>query len=792
MWPAAVCCDARGILEKATEALRKHFGFGSLRDFQSNAIAAWAEGKDVLIALGTGTGKSLCFQLPPVARCDGRCSLVISPLISLMQDQLRTLQQRQIPVSCCGAATGATLEEAVEAARGGVVYMGPEYALTRLSQLKKMKDRICLLAIDEAHCISAWGHDFRKSYQQLGQVRDALGRPPTMALTATCTNEVQKDIRRCLGLTPENTVLVQGSINRPNLKFVVRPRSTLEEDFAEIFHLNQAVDRSVENTSVNAMSSTIVYVLTRARSEEVANWFQMKGVKAAAYHAGLSVSARNELHRLFMLDQLQIMVATIAFGMGIDKPSIRRVIHYGGVQSMAHFMQQCGRAGRDGEDAECITFHRAQDAQEIRNVMLHSVETSSQVFQQRQLELNNELNAYLADSSQCRRLGLLRHFGERPKVISAGDPWVKGECVRVGETGEPNCQWCDVCLNPRRQPSVSSSVEVDFTAECLILLDCVFACGGFTGRGVPLQVAAGHCSQQVRSKKLHQHRAFGSGGTKSHSWWKAFLPHVLQRGLLQEKPARLASGFSYAAISLSEAGHTMLQTRCGSFLMCPVPEELNVVKAPAPSPVAVVRSSGAGAGAGTTVASSLEEKVLLLYRRLSHVRQQWMRRLNIMGESIISNPVLRALAEQRPCSLAEAQRLPGLPQTLQQDLGELLQALVEEIQTTCHDLSLPQSGPVADAPEMVRADVTKRKLPWDDSGVNVKVLRSSVLAAPTAPTAPTVPTAPTAPTVPTVPTVPPCSFEQQMERSETCEHSQSPATKETSEAQDDWLSLLEM
>lgn len=776
MWPAAVCCDARGILEQATEALRKHFGFGSLRDFQSKAIAAWAEGKDVLITLGTGTGKSLCFQLPPLAR-SGRCSLVISPLISLMQDQLRTLQQRQIPASCCGAAGGSTLEEALEAARGGVVYMSPEYALTRLSQLKKMKDSVCLLAIDEAHCISAWGHDFRKSYQRLGQVRDALGKPPTMALTATCTNEVQKDIRSCLGLTPENTVLVQGSINRPNLKFVVRPRSTLEEDFAEIFHLNQAIsDRTVDNTSVNAMSSTIVYVLTRARSEEVANWFQMKGVKAAAYHAGLSVTARNELHRLFMLDQLQVMVATIAFGMGIDKPSIRRVIHYGGVQSLAHFMQQCGRAGRDGEDAECITFHRAQDAQEIRNVMLHNVETSSQAFQQRQLELNNELNAYLADSSQCRRVGFLRHFGEQPKVISAGDPWAKGErgeCVRVGETGEPNCHWCDVCLNPRRQPSVAS--EVDFTAECLILLDCVFACGGFTGRGVPLQVAAGHSSQQVRSKKLHQHRAFGSGGAKSHSWWKAFLPHVLQRGLLQEKPARLASGFSYAAISLSEAGHTMLQTRCGSFLMCPVPEDLNVDKAPAPSPsVTVVRSSGVLCSAAPT-ASALEEKVQLLYRRLSHVRQQWMRRLNIMGESIISNPLLRSLAEQRPRSVADAQqRVPGLPQMLQRELGQLLQALVEEINTTCKDLSLPQSEqPAEKETEMTpRADATKRRLPWDDSSVNVKVLRSSVLAAPTAPTALT------------------RSEPQQTQRSP--ESPATVATKETSEAQDDWLSLLEM
>eukprot|EP00435_Cladocopium_sp_Y103_P011749 s42_g3.t1 len=730
MWhSAAVCCDARGILERATEALRKHFGFGSLRDFQSKAIGAWAEGKDVLITLGTGTGKSLCFQLPPLARSDGRCSVVISPLISLMQDQLRTLRQRQIPVSCCGAAGGSpTLGEALDAARGGVVYMSPEYALSRLSLLNERKDSVCLLAIDEAHCISAWGHDFRKTYQQLGQVRDALGKPPTMALTATCTNEVQKDIRSCLGLTPENTVLVQGSINRPNLKLLVRPRSTLEEDFAEIFQLNQGSDRTVENTSVNPMSSTIVYVLTRARSEEVANWFQMKGVKAAAYHAGLSPTARQELHRLFMLDQLQVMVATIAFGMGIDKPSIRRVIHYGGIQSLAHFVQQCGRAGRDGEDAECITFHRAQDAREIRNVMLHSVETSSQVFQQRQLELNNELNAYLADSSQCRRVGLLRHFGEQPKVISAGAPWVKGECVRVGETGEPNCQWCDVCLNPRRRPeAVAASLEVDFTAECLILLDCVFACRGFTGRALPLQVAVGQSNQQVRSKKLHQHRAFGSGGAKSHSWWKAFLPHVLQRGLLQEKPARLANGFSYAAISLSEAGHTMLQTRCGSFLMCPVPEELNVVKAPTPSPsVTVVRSSGV---ATAPMVSALEEKVQLLYRRLSHVRQQWMRRLNIMGESIISNPLLRTLAEQRPRSVADAQQLPGLPQTLQRELRDLLEALVEEIKTTSKDLSLPQSSSSMDPPDA--ADATKRrKLPWEDPSVNVKVLRSSVLAGP--------------------------------------------------------------
>jgi len=755
------------ILRRATEALRRHFGFAALKPFQVAAIGAWAEGKDVLLSLGTGAGKSLCFQLPPLVASGKKVAVVISPLISLMQDQVYTLQQRHIHASCCGASGVQNLTEAFKLAEGGVVYMCPEFALIRLEQLQQLKDSVCLLAIDEAHCISAWGHDFRPKYGQLDKIRNALGRPPTMAVTATCTSQVQRDIQGYLGLTAGNLVVVRGSVNRTNLKFLVKPRSSLEQDLSNIFALKQrseAMEKSIDNTSVNAMSSSIVYVPTRARSEEVSNWLQMKGVKAAAYHAGLSIQARHERHTAFLLDELQVIVATVAYGMGIDKPSIRRVIHYGGVRSLADYMQQCGRAGRDGEEAECITFHRPSDAQEMRQLILQNFESQSQVHQQRLLTLNNEMMAFLADSTQCRRISILQHFGELPQVITPETPVVKGECTRVGDSGVACCHWCDVCLSRAdTQQSVGAS-EADFTSECLILLNCVDACGGLSGRALPIAVAVGQSSEQVRSKKLHQHQVFGSGRGKSQNWWKAFLPHVLRKGLLQERPARLANGRSYAAVSLSEAGRAM-QLCGGSFRMCPVPDDLDVTVKVA-QPAVVIRSSG---GPPVTVTSTSTEKVQVLYRRLSHVRQQWMRRrCSVVGESIISNPLLRKLAELRPTSLRVAQeRVSGLPEMLHEDLAELLDALIQEIAAACKDLSLrpceeqmnsemelPSKTESSDSPMSKR-----RRLPWEGHEGPTKVIRS---------------------------------LGQKDVATLEEKHKNAVASKEEDESKDEWLSLLEM
>eukprot|EP00913_Durusdinium_trenchii_P019446 g18282.t1 len=295
------------ILDAAREALLRHFGFGALRAFQAEAIAAWTEGRDALISMGTGSGKSLCFQLPALLKPS---TLVISPLISLMQAWVRTLRQRQIHAVYCGSG-GASIRELREGVppRGGVqvIYMCPEFALTHLSEL-------ALLMLGTA---------YREGQQPIWS-RDI---PIPLALPW--------------------------------------------EDFREIFGLHgdssARAARSVDNTSINCMSSSIIYVPTRAKSEELAQWLEAQGVRAEPYHAGLSLQARERLHTAFLLDEVQVVVATVAFGMGIDKPSIRRVVHYGGVKSIEDFVQQTGRAGRDGEEAETVAFTRpSSDAQEIK------------------------------------------------------------------------------------------------------------------------------------------------------------------------------------------------------------------------------------------------------------------------------------------------------------------------------------------------------------------------------------------------------------------------------------------
>ena len=384
------------------------------------------------------------------------------------------------------------------------------------------------------------------------------------------------------------------------------------------------------------------------------------------------------------MDELQVVVATIAFGMGIDKSSVRRVVHYGGARSLENYVQQCGRAGRDGEDAECITFFRPGDLQEARTLILQDCGRASEERGRHMLQLHAKFAAFLSDSSQCRRARLLQHFDEEPQQLSH-EPVEqrKGECIQVGSL-PARCSWCDVCLAAPSQASAAPAQGCDFTQECRVLLQCVSACGGMTGSALPCALAAGQATDKLRARNLHLHRAFGSGRHKAHSWWKAFLPHLLQAGLLQEKPARLANGFSYAALSVTEQGLRMQSAHPAQpFCLSPVPSDL-APPAPKPTPK-TLRSPAMLPGTETPSGESasqtfLDSKKQELYRRLSHIRQQWMRRLNIMGESLVSNPVLRMLAEIRPSSVQAAQQtVPGLPLLLTEQLASLLEALVSEV-----------------------------------------------------------------------------------------------------------------
>lgn len=669
---------AQQALCHAESVLRRHFGHAALRPFQRDSIAAWAEGRDVVVTLATGAGKSLCFQLPALI-CDAhRWVLVISPLVALMQDQVKTLQQRQIKAALCGSgATGATAASWPALAAGAfrIVYMCPEFAMNNIDRLAELRSAVCLLAVDEAHCVSSWGHDFRPQYRELGRLRAALPGVPVMCATATCTSEVRADIVESLGMAA-SVVHVTGNMNRANLKYLIKVRSTIDKDLGELFGTEfsspDAVESrrrlAVDNTSVGPTSSTIVYVHTKVRAEEVAGWLAKRGVAAVAYHAGLSMGVRHAAHRDFNTDVVQVVVATVAFGMGIDKPSIRRIVHYGAVQTLEHYVQQCGRAGRDGEDAECVAFVRPdEDAVAARHLILldQSQQAQSQAHCERMLALNAKLTMYFKDSSCCRRVKLLHHFGESPTEWSGTEEPPRGECVVLPE-GIARCQWCDVCLSGASS-SIAREGSEDFTRECRIFLECVNACGGKTGAELPCLVAAGHGTKKVTSKGLTRHKAFGSGSWRPLQWWKDCLPHLRQAGYLEEKGELLANGFKYVALSVSKKGLSFLMDPSQCFVMRPVPKELAT---------AAPRISVAAASAATPACAAACPKIVRspavppasseeLYRRLAHVRLLWVRREGLPTEIIISNAVLRCFAAVRPSSVKSAQCLvDGLPDIL--------------------------------------------------------------------------------------------------------------------------------
>lgn len=712
------CCGGRveDVLAKAETALRRHFGHGALRPFQREAIAAWSEGRDAVVVLATGAGKSVCFQLPPLCEPAGRWALVISPLVSLMQDQVRTLRQRQISAGLCGSGAVGDLAatwSGVESGQFRLVYMSPEFAAGALDRLLALRSRVCLLAIDEAHCISSWGHDFRPEFRGLGRLREALAGVPTMCATATCTAQVREDIARSLSLGPR-IEWVAGNMNRPNLKYEVRQRASIEADLVPLFGLAAtavaaaiggasaaaAADERrrlvVDNAFVGPASSTIVYAHTKARCEELASWLLARGVLAAAYHAGLGMAERRRVHAGFLMDELQVVVATVAFGMGIDKPSIRRIVHYGAIQTLEHYVQQCGRAGRDGDDAECIAFVADADAAAAKQLILadfarplaglpggaENAGAERQARCERMLALHGELTAYLGDAAQCRRVRLLGHFGEQPTTALGEGDAPRGECVL--REGRVSCRFCDVCLTAVAIGGAACpSRRADLTAECKVLLRCVDACGGFTGVQVPCLVAAGHGDKKVRDRRLDRHPAFGCGRDRALSWWRALLPHVRSAGLLQERGATLATGFAYVAISLTDAGHRFLGNVTDVFVLDPVPPELAPpLPAPAAEPL-VVRSS------------ALQAPPDELYSRLAHVRLKWQRREAVPGDALIPNAALRHWVQLRPSCASVAQRhVEGFPSALgSEDSGassqELLAELLEETRLFCSRHNVP-------------------------------------------------------------------------------------------------------
>ncbi|MGD2113359.1 MAG: DNA helicase RecQ, partial [Gammaproteobacteria bacterium] len=468
------------------DTLRRVFGYTSFRPHQQAIIEEVIAGQDAFVLMPTGGGKSLCFQIPALHRPG--VALVVSPLLSLMKDQVDALQANGVAAACYNSSLDAAQARRVlarlHARELDLLYVSPERLLS-VGFLERLADvNIALFAVDEAHCVSQWGHDFRPEYQQLGALRREFPAIPLVALTATADTQTRADILRVLGLGTARQHIT--GFDRPNIRYTV-----LEK--------HKPFDQLMQFLADRADQAGIVYALSRRRVEEVTEKLQGRGVRARAYHAGLPGAHRQAVQEDFLRDELQVVVATVAFGMGIDKPNVRFVVHYDLPRHIEGYYQETGRAGRDGLAAEALLLYGAQDAATARRLIANSGNTVQQRIE------THKLNAMvgLAESLTCRRRVLLGYFGERR---------------------EEDCGNCDVCLNPPEQ--------FDATRDAQMALSCVYRVGQRFGLGHVVDVLRGADNERIRTLRHGQLSTYGLGSDRSEQEWMSIIRQLIHHGYL--------------------------------------------------------------------------------------------------------------------------------------------------------------------------------------------------------------------------------------------------------------------
>ena len=596
--------------DRLLSTLQHYWGYTAFRPLQAEAMQAVLDARDSVVVLPTGGGKSLCFQAPALIR-DG-LALVVSPLIALMKDQVDTLMANGVPAACYNSALSsdqkATVRAGLREGRYRLLYVAPERLVGEGGESSIWSwsaSPVSFVAIDEAHCISQWGHDFRPEYRQLSELRRVLGEVSIHAFTATATARVRRDIVTQLGL--KNPMELVGSFDRPNLVYRVLPRSSLKRQLTEILtrHLGEA---------------GIIYCLSRRDVDELAGWLQGEGFRAHPYHAGLADEIRHANQDAFLNEDADIVVATVAFGMGIDRSDVRFVIHAGAPQSLEHYQQESGRAGRDGLEAECVLITSAADFMKWR-VMLD-----------RNGELTDERRSLIRDMERyatrigCRHRHIVQYFGE------------------VYE--RDRCEACDYCLGELE------AIEQPVTLARKIL-SCVARVGQRFGAAHVANVLRGSDAQQVTSRGHSTLSTFGLLRDASNDEVRGYIDQLLAFGLLQQ------SDDVYPVLQLTSVGVDLMRDPTAV-------TDLSLARQRR-----VERQAGFGrGGSGSRIeVESWEGVDRALFDRLRAMRLRIARARGVPPYVIFHDSTLRELARARPQTLRDLAGIRGMGDRKIETLG---------------------------------------------------------------------------------------------------------------------------